>query len=94
MATSFCKKSCSELNKRDFCSVTPPLSVRWTPGEKEQKSFNLNEDGLIPNHQLQQKHLARPCSNWVAESGVGIRSVSRSNFLHGKMYLINKESLA
>ena len=65
-----------------------PTSVgEVDPGEKQQKSFSLDEDGLTPNHQLQQKALARQCHQWVSRPGVEIRSVSRSNFLHGKMYL-------
>ncbi len=57
------------------------------PGEKAQKSFALTESRLSPNHELQQKYLARRCAEWVCGMGVRIRSVSKSNFLHGKMYL-------
>ena len=65
-----------------------PASVgELDPGEKEQKSFDLTERGLSPNHTLQQKHLARRCAKWVRGKGVKIRSIGKSNFLHGKMYL-------
>ena len=57
------------------------------PGEKGEKSFDLTEGGLAPNLALQQKHLARQCARWVRRKGVKIRSVGKSNFLHGKMYL-------
>ena len=57
------------------------------PGKKEPKSFELTEQGLVPNHTLQQKHLAKRCAEWVGKDTVAVRSVSRSNFLHGKMYL-------
>ena len=57
------------------------------PGRSTPKSFVLTEAGLVPKHALGQKFLARRCAQWVAGSGVHIRSVSRSNFLHGKMYL-------
>ena len=65
-----------------------PASVgEVDPGEKEEKSFDLTEGGLAPNRALQQKHLARQCAQWVRRKGVKIRSVGKSNFLHGKMYL-------
>ena len=66
-----------------------PASVgEVDPGEKERKSFDLTEDGLSPRHVLQQKHLARRCADWVRREGVSIRSIGKSNFLHGKMYLV------
>ena len=65
-----------------------PASVgELDPGEKAPKSFDLSEKGLSPNHALQQKHLARQCAKWVKIRRVKIRSISQSNFLHGKMYL-------
>ncbi len=57
------------------------------PGNQEPKSFEPTEDGLVPNHALHQKYLARRCAEWVNRDTVAVRSVSRSNFLHGKMYL-------
>ena len=65
-----------------------PASVgEIDPGKKEQKSFTLVEEGLSPNYQLQQKHLAQQCAEWISKQGVKIRSIGKSNFLHGKMYL-------
>ncbi|MYI87153.1 MAG: ATP-dependent helicase [Synechococcus sp. SB0672_bin_10] len=57
------------------------------PGQKEPKAFELTEGGLEPRYVLAQKALARRCAAWVRQSTVEIRSVSRANFLHGKMYL-------
>ena len=65
-----------------------PASVgELDPGARAQKAFNLTEDGLSPQHALQQKYLARQCEAWVSSKGVKIRSIGKSNFLHGKMYL-------
>ena len=58
-----------------------------TPGDKDEKSFNLTERGLVPTQALRQKPLARQCAEWVSSNAVGVRSLKRSNFLHGKMYL-------
>ena len=59
------------------------------PSYNEPKSFELTEKGLEPNHTMQQKALAKRCADWVDKDTVAVRSVSRSNFLHGKMYLID-----
>ncbi len=65
-----------------------PTSVEdLDPSEDEPKSFEFTEHGLVPNHVLHQKTLAKQCAEWVSKDNVSIRSVSRSNFLHGKMYL-------
>ena len=65
-----------------------PASVEdLDPGEKGPKSFDLTEQGLVPTLALQQKNLARRCAKWIANDSVSVRSISRSNFLHGKMYL-------
>ena len=65
-----------------------PTSVEdLDPGEDEPKSFEVTERGLEPNHTLQQKALAKQCAGWVSKDSVAVRSISRANFLHGKMYL-------
>ena len=72
-----------------------PTSVEdLDPSETEPKSFELTERGLEPNHTLQQKALAKQCAEWVRRDTVAVRSVSRANFLHGKMYLTTSPSSA
>lgn len=44
-----------------------PASVDdMDPGEREPKSFDLSENGLKPNHSLQQKYLAKRCAEWFS----------------------------
>ena len=70
-----------------------PASVgEVDPSEKTEKSFDLIEGQLSPNHALQQKYLAQQCAKWVRSRRVKIRSVGKSNFLHGKMYLTESEN--
>ena len=65
-----------------------PASVDdMDPGSREPKSFELGESGLKPNHSLQQKYVAKRCAEWFSRESLAVRSVSRSNFLHGKLYL-------
>ena len=61
------------------------------PGGDNTKSFRLNEDGGMElRHALAQKPLARACAEWVRKH-VEIRTISRANFLHGKLYHIGLE---
>ncbi len=56
------------------------------PSKAGEKAFRLTNDGGIELKQaLAQKPLARACANWIQRK-VDIRSVERSNFLHGKLY--------
>jgi len=70
-----------------FLFGDPSSAEELDPGKEDPKSFELTERGLEPNHVLKQKPLARQCAQWVAQDKVAIYSVSRANFLHGKMYL-------
>ena len=64
------------------------------PGRKEPKSFTATENGLVPNQQLSQKHLAERCADWISKDSMSVRSIKQSNFLHGKMYLTKSEDHA
>ena len=56
------------------------------PEDAEDKAFRLtDEGGLELTHALRQKPLARACADWI-DRKADVRSIRRSNFLHGKMY--------
>ena len=64
-----------------------PQSVgAMDPGADEAKAFRLADDGGIELRQaLAQKPLARACAAWI-EKCVEIRTIKQANFLHGKLY--------
>ena len=64
------------------------------PGRKDLKSFTATENGLVPNQQIIQRHLAKRCADWISKDSVSVRSIKQSNFLHGKMYLTKSEDHA
>lgn len=67
-----------------------PSSVREIdPSQRESKAFVLSDDGLQISNYLSQSEVAESCAQWI-EDKVEIRTVKRSNFLHGKMYHIAK----
>ena len=56
------------------------------PGGDAHKAFRLTADGGIElKRVLAQKPLARACEAWI-RSKVEIRTIEKSNFLHGKLY--------
>ena len=81
----------SQIDDVRFLFGDPASVGELDPGQKESQSFTLTEDGLSPNRILQQKHLAKACAEWIAGHNVSIRSIGKTNFLHGKMYLAEAE---
>jgi len=61
------------------------------PGENKNKSFDLSERGLLPHQLLRQKSLARDCEKWI-RARVKIRTIKQVNFLHGKMYHVERSA--
>ena len=68
-----------------------PQSVgSMDPGADEVKAFRLAEDGGIELKQaLAQKPLARACAAWIRKC-VDIRTIKQANFLHGKLYHLER----
>ena len=62
-------------------------SIEDVDPNQESKAFGLHEGKLDPSHALKQRTLARECAAWVNREEVEVRAVTRSNFMHGKMYL-------
>ena len=68
-----------------------PRSIRGIdPSQRESKAFVLSDDGLQISNYLSQSEVAKSCAQWIQEK-VEIRTMKRSNFLHGKMYHIAKD---
>ena len=61
--------------------------------EKDAREFQLSEKGLSLKNQLSQKKLAQECADWIQRK-VEIRSITRSDFLHAKMYHVQEGKLA
>ena len=57
--------------------------------DKEPKIYRIEKDALGIRNKLNQKAVARDCYEWIKEK-VEIRSMVKPNFLHGKMYHVQK----
>ncbi|HMU59724.1 MAG TPA: helicase-related protein [Chitinophagaceae bacterium] len=68
-----------------------PRFIKSVSAGADTRSYKIEEEKLIipPEGRLQQKMIARQCSEWIKEK-VEIRSMVRPDFLHGKMYHIEK----
>lgn len=68
-----------------------PRFIKNVSSTTEAKSYKIEDDQLVipVENRLQQKVLAKQCSNWIKEK-VEIKSMVRPDFLHGKLYHIEK----
>ncbi len=57
------------------------------PNKADKKQFKIEDEGISLGNRLEQKRLAKECSDWLTAK-VEVRSVKKSNLLHGKMYHI------
>jgi phosphatidylserine/phosphatidylglycerophosphate/cardiolipin synthase-like enzyme len=81
-------KTClNRIDHLDFLFGEPSFVSRLDPNKTQKKSFIIDADGLELANKLQQKRVARECAEWI-ESKVDIKTITRSNLLHGKMYRV------
>ena len=79
-----------ELRGLRFLYGQPGGAAAVDPAEGEDKAYRLTRDGNLELHRaLAQKPLARACAKWI-ETKADVRTVSQANFLHGKMYHVER----
>ncbi len=71
----------------------PRFVGQHDPDRDEGKAFVVAPDGLALGNRLQLKRAARECAEWI-RAKVEIRTVSKSGFLHGKLYHIARGEVA
>ena len=79
----------TNINDLRFLFGEPSFIQGMDPTKTESKVFRLTEEGLGLDNYLPQKAVAKACADWIEEK-VEIKSVAKSNFLHGKMYYMEK----
>src|SRR5665647_498501 len=70
-----------------------PRFIKSVASSTNAKNYQIEDDKLVipVENRLQQKVLAKQCANWIREK-VEIKSMVRPDFLHGKLYHIEKLS--
>lgn len=68
-----------------------PRFIKNVSSSTDAKNYQIEDDKLVipVENRLQQKLLAKQCANWIREK-VEIKSMVRPDFLHGKLYHIEK----
>ena len=84
------KDELTDIKELRFLFGEPSFIHRLDPEKTESKAFQLTETGLKLQNYLPQKEIAKACAEWIEEK-VKIQSIRKSNFLHGKMYYIEKD---
>ncbi len=92
-AYNFLKEQLDHIEKLNFLFGEPRFIGKLDPERTDQQHFEICQDGLGLSAQLMQKALARECSEWIQQK-VDIRSIKRTNFLHGKLYHIESNGVS
>ena len=68
-----------------------PRFIKSVASSTDAKNYQIEDDKLVipVENRLQQKVLAKQCANWIRDK-VEIKSMVRPDFLHGKLYHIEK----
>jgi len=75
------------INSLRFLFGEPSFIATIDPEKTDKKSFKIEDEGLELANRLQQKDVARRCTEWIRDK-VEIRSIRQANLLHGKLYHI------
>ena len=81
-------KELDQVQSVKFLCGEPKFFQTLDPDKTDKKAFKIEDEGLTLSNRLQQKEVARRCSEWIA-SKVDIRSIRESNLLHGKLYHVD-----
>lgn len=86
------RKELAEINHLRFLFGEPRFIEQIDPTRTETKAFDITEEGLGLKNRLEQKAIAKACADWI-EAKVEIRSLIKSNLLHGKLYHIDNHGV-
>jgi len=81
-------KELDQIEHLNFLFGEPRFIASLDPEKTDKKSFQIEDEGLELANRLQQKEVARRCSEWIRNK-VEVRSVRQANLLHGKLYHID-----
>ena len=81
------REQLKKVERVRFLYGEPSSTDNVDPHNNEYKAYLIHEEHLTPRQTLRQKRLAVDCQEWLKKSSVEVRSIKRSNFLHGKMYI-------
>jgi SNF2 family DNA or RNA helicase len=82
------KDQLDQIGHLRFLFGEPRFVQSLDPDKTDKKAFNIEDRQLQLSNRLEQKQIARECSEWIRDK-TDIRSIKKPGFLHGKMYHID-----
>jgi len=79
------KLKLDNIDYLNFLFGEPKFVNSLDPEKNKAKSFGIEDDHLELHERLEQKIIAKECSDWIKQK-VSIKSVRNADLLHGKMY--------
>jgi superfamily II DNA or RNA helicase len=85
------KNQLNSVEDLKFLFGEPTFIKSMDPNKVNKRNLEIVDDKLvIPlDNRLKQKSIAKECSAWIREK-VEIKSMVKPNFLHGKLYMVEK----
>lgn len=80
------------IESLDFLFGEPRFITSLDPDKNISKSFGIEDFNLELKERLEQKIIARECSEWIRNK-VKIKTIRNFDFLHGKMYYIDNNGV-
>lgn len=81
-----------EIKSLRFLFGEPRFISSLDPDKTDKKAFHIEDSQIQLANRLEQKQIALECARWIEEK-VEIRSVKKSQLLHGKMYHIDNGAI-
>ncbi|MFX0139327.1 MAG: hypothetical protein ACFFDN_37145 [Candidatus Hodarchaeota archaeon] len=81
------KEELDKINRLNFLFGEPRFVKSVDHEKTDKKAFKIEDENLKLDNRLEQRKVAREYADWIREK-VNIRSMIRSNFLHGRLYHI------
>jgi len=85
------KENLNTIDSLRFLFGEPKFIKSLDPDKTDAHAYAIEDSSISLTNRLQQKRTAKECSEWI-KTKTEIKSIKRTNFLHGKMYHIETEN--
>lgn len=86
------KPQLDQIDSLDFLFGEPRFVKTIDKDKTDKKAYQIEDDGLRLSNRLSQKQAARDCTEWILNK-VKIKSIKKSNLMHGKMYHVDNNGI-
>lgn len=87
------KQQLTTINRLQFLFGEPSFIKPLDLDTEQAKNFSIIEEDLWLENRLQQRAIAKACAEWIKQQKIEIRSLIKTNLLHGKLYHINNNGV-